>query len=149
MTHIDDPEVEAAYQADHAEARTAAGSPTELLGKVAQTDGTVRYTAPSLVVEFNGTRLEAGGFQPVGAYDVIVANANPSLERTPPPETAAPLFDRFPEGLTTQEVAALMTHGNDNPDPAGCEHELLELAAAGAIERISLGDSALWVTQAA
>ena len=54
---LDSPEVEAAYQADRAEARTAAGSPTEAQGKAAQTDGPVRYTAPSLVFERDGRRL--------------------------------------------------------------------------------------------
>lgn len=149
MAHIDDPAVEEAYRRDHAEARTAAGSPTELQGKAAQTDGPVRYTAPSLIVELGAERLEAGGFQPVGAYDVVVANINPSLERREPPETAQPLFERFPEGLTTQEVAALMTHGNDDPDRAATERELLELAADGSIQRIPLGDSALWLPAAA
>ena len=47
---IDDPATEAAYQADRALVRTAAGSPTEFQGKAADTDGAVRYTAPSLVV---------------------------------------------------------------------------------------------------
>ena len=67
----------------------------------------------------NGTKLVAGGFQPVEAYDVLVANLDPTLERKPPPETPAPLLEHFSDGLTTQEVAALMTHGNDAPDRRG------------------------------
>src|SRR4051812_29951541 len=46
---LDDPAVTEAYEADRAESRTAAGSPTEFQGKAAQTDGPVRYTAPSLI----------------------------------------------------------------------------------------------------
>ena len=46
---LDDPEVDAAYEADRADARTAEGSPTHFQGKAAQTDGLVRYTAPSLI----------------------------------------------------------------------------------------------------
>ena len=42
LAALDSPEVEGAYQADRAEARTAAGSPTEAQGKAAQTDGAVR-----------------------------------------------------------------------------------------------------------
>ena len=62
---LDDPEVEAAYQADRAEVRTAAGSPTALQGKSANTDGLERYTAPSLVFRHaSGRVLEAGGYQP-------------------------------------------------------------------------------------
>jgi hypothetical protein len=75
---IDDPEVVAAYEADRARARAAAGSPTEFQGKAANTDGAVRYTAPSLVFdEPDGQRLEAGGFQPIEAYDVVIANLDP------------------------------------------------------------------------
>ena len=51
---IDTPEVEEEYQRDRAEARTAAGSPTQLQGKHATSDGPVRYTAPSLVFEHGG-----------------------------------------------------------------------------------------------
>ena len=105
------PELIEAYERDRAEARTAAGSPTELQGKSAQTDGPVRYTAPSLIVEKDGLRLEAGGFQPTGAYDVVVANVDPTLTRHEPPEGPLPLLERYREGLSTQEVATLLTHG--------------------------------------
>ncbi len=66
--------VEDAYQRDRAEARTAAGSPTEFQGKSAQTDGPVRQTAPSIVFEHADRRLIAGGWQTIEAYDVCVAN---------------------------------------------------------------------------
>ena len=47
---MDSTETETAFAADRAEARTAAGTPTEFQGKSATTpDGEVRYTAPSLV----------------------------------------------------------------------------------------------------
>ncbi len=45
------------YQRDRAEARSAAGSPTQLQDKHAKTDGPVRYTAPSLVFERAGMRF--------------------------------------------------------------------------------------------
>ncbi len=139
-----DDAVEAAYQADRAEARTAAGSPTEFQGKAAASDGPVRYTAPSLIFTTPERSLEAGGFQPVEAYDVLVANLDPSLERTPPPDGVGELLKRFPEGLTTQEVAAVLAAGNDAPDRAGAEAALIELAAKRGAERVALGDDALW-----
>ncbi len=145
ISRIEDPAVEEAYAHDHAETRTAEGSVTDLQGKAAQTDGPVRYTAPSVVAERDGNRLEAGGFQPVQAYDVVVANLDRELSRAASPETPAPLFERFPEGLTTQEVAALLTRGNDEPDPRAAEVELLELVASGDVQRIEVGDGALWV----
>ena len=76
---LDTPEVTEAYEADKAQTRTAAGSAAELQGKTATTDGPVRFTAPSLVFQSNGTSLVAGGFQPVEAYDVLIANLDPTL----------------------------------------------------------------------
>ena len=141
---IDSPEVVAAYEADKHETRTAAGSAAELQGKTRATDGPVRFTAPSLAFASNGTRLVAGGFQPVEAYDVLVANLDPELRREPPPETPEPLLERFEFGLTTQEVAALLADGNERPDRAAAEAALLELVADGRAAREPLGDDALW-----
>jgi hypothetical protein len=143
---IDAPAVVAAYELDKAETRTAAGSPTELQGKAGNSDGAVRYTAPSLLFETSdGRRLEAGGFQPVEAYDVLIANLDPTLERKAPPEDPAALLQYFDFGLTTQEVAALMTHGNDRPDRSAAEAALLALVYEGRAERHALGGDALWL----
>ena len=138
------PEVEEAYQADRAEARTASGSPTEAQGKAAQTDGDTRYTAPSLIFECHGQRVEAGGFQPVEAYDVLIANLDPTLERTPPPEDPMEALAAFPYGLTTYEIAAIMTPNNGTPDPAAAEETLIDHVAEGEVIREPLGDGALW-----
>jgi predicted DsbA family dithiol-disulfide isomerase len=143
---LDSEEVTAAYEADKAHSRTAEGSATDLQGKAGNTDGVVRYTAPSIIFQSNGTRLEAGGFQPVEAYDVVIANLDPTLQRTAPPETPAPLLEAFPGGLTTQEVAALMTAGNDPVDRRTAEAALIELVFEGQARRVSLGDDALWLT---
>jgi predicted DsbA family dithiol-disulfide isomerase len=144
IDRLDSPGVTEAYERDRAEARAAAGSAAELQGKTATTDGPVRFTAPSLAFELGGARLVAGGFQPVEAYDVLVANLDPGLERQPPPESPVPLLERFPDGLTTQEVAALMTEGNDPPDRVAAERTLIELVADGVAVREPLGDDALW-----
>jgi predicted DsbA family dithiol-disulfide isomerase len=144
VAQIDAPDVVEAYHRDRDQTRKAAGSAAELQGKTATTDGPVRFTAPSVVFERDGTRLVAGGFQPVEAYDILVANLDPQLHREPPPDDPAPLLERFPDGLTTQEVAALLTHGNDKPDRAAAEAALLELVATGAAVRHPLGDDAVW-----
>lgn len=144
---IDDPAVLAAYERDKAETRTAAGSPTELQGKAGNSDGAVRYTAPSLLLEArDGRRLEAGGFQPVDAYDILIANLEPSLERQAAPDDPGELLEYFDLGLSTQEVAALMTRGNDRPDRVAAETALLALVAEGRAERHALGGDALWTT---
>ncbi|MEA2298046.1 MAG: hypothetical protein QOF77_982 [Solirubrobacteraceae bacterium] len=144
LAALGSPEVTEAYQRDRAEARTAAGGPTEFQGKAADSDGAVRYTAPSLIFEQDGRRLEAGGFQTIEAYDVIIANLDTSLERTPPPESPLPALERFPDGLTTQEVAAVMAGSLQDPDRLAAEQALVELACAGTVARLPLGDDALW-----
>jgi predicted DsbA family dithiol-disulfide isomerase len=146
---LDSREVTEAYERDRAEARSAAGSAAELQGKTASTDGPVRFTAPSVVFESDGRRLVAGGFQPVEAYDVLIANLDPTLQRQAAPATPEPLLERFDEGLTTQEVAALLAQGNDAPDRIAAETALIELVAEGAAVREPLGDDALWLSPSA
>lgn len=141
---IDDPRTREAYEADRAQTRTAAGGPTEFQGKARQTDGPVRYSAPSLVFEAGGRRLEAGGFQPVEAYDVLLANLDPAMERRPPAGSALEALGAFPAGLVTQEVAAIMAQNNQPPDRDAAERELIELVGEGAAVRIALGDDSLW-----
>jgi predicted DsbA family dithiol-disulfide isomerase len=144
LAALDDPRVGEAYEADKRETREADGGPTHFQGKARQTDGPVRYSAPSLVFKAGDRRLEAGGFQPVEAYDVLIANLDPTLRREPPPEDPRAALQRFPDGLVTQEVAAIMTAGNDPPDRAGAERALLALLGAGSARRTPLGDDALW-----
>jgi predicted DsbA family dithiol-disulfide isomerase len=146
---LDSREVTEAYERDRAAARSAAGSAAELQGKTASTDGPVRFTAPSVVFESDGRRLVAGGFQPVEAYDVLIANLDPTLQRQAAPATPEPLLERFDEGLTTQEVAALLAQGNDAPDRIAAETALIELVAEGAAVREPLGDDALWLSPSA
>jgi hypothetical protein len=149
ITMLDSPEVSEAYDRDRAEARTAGGSPAEFQGKTAASDGPVRFTAPSVVFERDGLRLVAGGFQPIEAYDVLVANIDPTLDREAPPDGPEPLLDYFSEGLTTQEVALLLTRSNDAVDRLAAETALIELAGAGVAVREPLGDDALWRSAAA
>lgn len=143
---IDDPRTEEAYQVDRARTRTAAGGPTEAQGKSAQSDGPVRFTAPSLqFTHRDGTMLEAGGFQPVEAYDVCLANLDPTLERRDAPEDAAEVLREFEYGLTTAEVAAVMAPHLTAADTEHAELALIEAVAAGDATRVALGDDALWL----
>jgi 2-hydroxychromene-2-carboxylate isomerase len=139
-----DDEVRAAYEADKAEARSAAGSPTEAQGKARVTDGPVRYTAPSLLFSANGTRLEAGGFQTIEAYDVVIANLDPTLARAEHAPDAAAVLDRFPDGVTTAEAAAVLAPPLTDPDRDAAEDALIALVAEGRAEKLPLGDDALW-----
>lgn len=141
---LDADRVSEAYAADRAEARGAAGSPTEAQGKAANTDGVVRYTAPSLRFVQGERVLEAGGFQPLEAYDVVLANLDPALVRRPPAADALELLREFPDGLVTQEVAALMAGHLQDADRAGAEEALIGLVARGEASREPVGDDAIW-----
>jgi 2-hydroxychromene-2-carboxylate isomerase len=116
MARIDSPEVEEAYQRDRAEARSAGRGAASLQGKTANTDGEERYTASSLIFERGDLRFEAGGWQPVAAYDVIVANLDPTLTCRPDVDDPAELLRELPYGLATREVALAMSARNDEPD---------------------------------
>jgi 2-hydroxychromene-2-carboxylate isomerase len=145
---IDSPAVIEAYEADRAEARSAAGGATEFQGKAANTDGTVRFTAPSVVFEGDAGSIEAGGFQSVEAYDLAVANLDRSLVRRDAPDDPLEALKAMPYGLTTQEVAAVMARGNEAPDRAAAEDALIGLVADGAVARLPLGDDAVWMPRA-
>ncbi len=146
MAVIDSPEVEQAYQADRAEARTAAGSPTAFQGKAANTDGELRYTAPSLIFRAGEASLEVGGFQPMEAYDVAVANLDPSGSRRPvPDDRPEEVLAAFPLGLTTQEVAEVMRTDIEQPvDRRAAAQSLLRAVGRGTVTVEPLGDDGLW-----
>jgi protein-disulfide isomerase-like protein with CxxC motif len=146
VARIDDADVGAAYVADRAAARTAAGSPTEAQGRAFNSDGAVRYTAPSLhfTNDDDGRSLEAGGFQPLEAYDVAIANLDPTLPRRAPAEDPLDVLAAFEHPLATAEVVATMTPHLGEPDPLGVELALIAAVADGRARRIPAGNSALW-----
>ena len=142
---IDHPEVVASYESDRARARSAAGSPTEFQGRAANTDGAVRYTAPSLVFDGpDGQRLEAGGFQPIEAYDVVIANLDPAVARRPPANDPIEVLSALPYELTTAEVAAVMAEHLAVPDLVGVEAALITATGEGRVVRRPVGDGSLW-----
>ena len=147
VASIDEHDVVAAYETDRARARSAAGTPTHVQGRHAESDGPVRYTAPSVVFEHpDGRSLEVGGFQPFESYDNALANLEPALERRPPPTEAADAVLEFPVGLTTAEVAAIMRPTDlDEADLAATERELIAAVDTGAISGEPHGSDALWL----
>jgi hypothetical protein len=142
-----EPETEELFAADRALARSAAGGPTEFQGRSATTpDGEVRFTAPSVVFTADdGGSLEAGGFQPIEAYDVCIANLDRSLSRRDPADDVAEVLEAFPDGLTTFEVATVMAPHLQSPDTEATEDALISLVASGGAERLAFGNDALWV----
>jgi protein-disulfide isomerase-like protein with CxxC motif len=148
---IDDPEILAIYEEDKARTRSAEGRPTHVQNRHSDSDGPVRYTAPTVIFEMpDGRWLEVGGFQPFESYDNALANLDPGLERRPTPERAADAVLAFPIGLTTAEVAAIM-RGSDleDADLPAAERELIGAVDDGELVRIAAGTDALWVPASA
>jgi protein-disulfide isomerase-like protein with CxxC motif len=142
---IDDPDVLAEYERQRAQARSAAGTPSEAQDKTTVSDGAVRYTAPSVLFGRGDEVAYAGGWQPLLAYDTVLVNFAPELERVPAPESPQPLLDFFPGGLTTAEVALLLAVGSDPvPDRVATEELLSELVAGGRATRVAVGSDAVW-----
>jgi 2-hydroxychromene-2-carboxylate isomerase len=139
-------ETEELFAADRALARSAAGGATAFQGKAATTpEGEVRFTAPSLVFSTSdGRSLEAGGFQPLEAYDVAIANLDRTLVRRPPADEATDVLAAFPDGLTTAEVAAVLAPHLRPADRDAAEDQLIAAVAAGAARRRPFGNDALW-----
>ena len=145
VASLDDEDVWTRYDADRALTRSAEGTPTHAQGKTASHGGPERYTAPSLIFRTqDGRSLEAGGFQSLEAYDVILANLAPGLERRPVTEDPVELLAAFPEGLTTAEVAEAMRRDLAPDDRAGALAALTRAAQAGDVRRVGVGDDALW-----
>jgi protein-disulfide isomerase-like protein with CxxC motif len=144
VARIGDADVEEAYRRDRAEVREAAGSPAELQGKTARSDGPERYTAPTLIFAQEDTRLVAGGHQSLAAYDVLLANLPPPPPPEPPPENPRLLLERSPHGLTTREIARTLAADNDEPDDDASTQALLALDAEGEASVRALGSGALW-----
>ena len=146
-----EPETDELFAADRALARTAAGGATEFQGRSATTpEGEIRFTAPSAVFETSdGRSLEVGGFQPLEAYDVAIANLDRSLARREPADDVTAVLAAFPDGLTTAEVAAVMAPHLTPPDRDAAEDALIHAVASGAAGRRAFGNDALWTSTAA
>jgi protein-disulfide isomerase-like protein with CxxC motif len=146
VARIDDPAIVSIYDEDKARTRSAEGRPTHVQNRHSESDGPVRYTAPTVIFEMpDGRWLEVGGFQPFESYDNALANLDPALERRPAPERAADAVLAFPIGLTTAEVAAIM-RGSDTSaeDIPGAERELIAAVDDGELVGIPAGTDALW-----
>jgi protein-disulfide isomerase-like protein with CxxC motif len=145
VARLDDPAVEAAYQEDRALSRTAAGRPTEAQGRDANTDGAVRYTAPSLIFTTDdGRSLEVGGFQPLEAYDTALANLDVTLTRRPPAEDPVDVLRALPYPPVTREVAAAMTTNLGEVDDDAAERALIAAAGEGRVRREPVGTGGVW-----
>jgi protein-disulfide isomerase-like protein with CxxC motif len=142
---IDSDDVIAEYDRHRVEARSAAGTPSEAQAKTTVSDGAVRYTAPSVLFRRDDGVAHAGGWQPLLAYDTVLANFAPDLYRISAPESPEPLLEFFPGGLTTAEVALLLAEGPDPvPDRERAASLLDSLAGEKRVVRVPTGSDAVW-----
>ena len=80
--------------------------------------------------------LEAGGFQSIEAYDVLHRQpGHDASTGAAHAENAAEILPEFPDGLTTAEVAAIMTPNNGFPDLGAAEDSLISLVGDGKAQR--------------
>jgi predicted DsbA family dithiol-disulfide isomerase len=105
-----EPEVEQALRDDMAAARAPTAAARALDHKLAGPGDERRYTCPSFrfVRLVDGRTVDVPGFQPYAAYDVVLANLKPHLERRAPAASAEEVLAWAGEPLATAEVAAIM-----------------------------------------
>ncbi len=103
-------ETERALREDLARAREPMPAARVLDDKLANWSGGRRYTCPSYEIQrlSDGVRISVPGFQPFAAYDVVLANLLPELERRELPDDAAKVLEWAGTPLASQEVATVM-----------------------------------------
>lgn len=110
---IEQPEVEQQLREDMEAARRPMPAARVLDHKLANWSGGRRYTCPSLEITrlSDGVTISVPGFQPYAAYDVVLANLVPGLDRRPAAESAAEVLRWAEVPLASQEVAAVRCSG--------------------------------------
>jgi predicted DsbA family dithiol-disulfide isomerase len=102
--------VEDELRADMAAAREPMPAARVLDERLANWSGGRRYTCPSYEITrlSDGVTISIPGFQPFAAYDVVLANLVPDLDRCDPPESAAEVLEWAAVPLASQEVATVL-----------------------------------------
>src|SRR5215207_3832185 len=111
-----DPAVENELRADMAAARAPTPAARAMDHKLAGPDEERRYTCPSLrfVRAVDDRTVDVPGFQPYAAYEVVLANLSPHLERRAAATTPEEVLAWAGEPLATREIAAVMCAGDDD-----------------------------------
>ncbi len=102
-------DVEEATREDMRLARQPMPAARALDHKLANWSGGRRYTCPSYEVTraSDGVRISIPGFQPFAAYDVVLANLVPGVERHDPPGSVEEVLHWTGTPLATKEVAVV------------------------------------------
>jgi predicted DsbA family dithiol-disulfide isomerase len=104
-----DGEVRDALRDDMSDARAPMPAARALDHKLANWSGGRRYTCPSyeIVRLEDRVRIAVPGFQPSAAYEVVLANLVPGMDRRDPPGTVEEVLAWAGTPLATREVAAV------------------------------------------
>jgi predicted DsbA family dithiol-disulfide isomerase len=98
-----------------------------------------RYTTPTYLFEIDGRSATVPGFQPLAAYEVVLQNLAPELERRPAPDPVGFVRARAGEDYATVEIAAAVARSERHTT------EKLEAALAdGSVVRKAVGARELW-----
>jgi 2-hydroxychromene-2-carboxylate isomerase len=100
------PAVEDALRADIQAARSPSPAARRLDHKLGGPEHERRYTAPSYEITADGRTFTLPGFNPVEAYEVVLANLG--LTRRAKPDSVEQVLAWAPEPLATVEVVAIM-----------------------------------------
>src|SRR3712207_2181807 len=102
-------DVEAPLREDMARPREPIAAARVLDHKLANWSGGRRYTCPSyeIVRTTDDVRIAVPGFQPFAAYDVVLANLVPGLDRREPPDSVEEVLEWTGTPLASQEVAVV------------------------------------------
>lgn len=131
-----DPEVEERLRRDMELAREPLPAARALDHKLANWSGGRRYTCPSYEIErpADGVRIAIPGFQPFAAYDIVLANLVPGLERRDPPADALAVLEWSQIAMATVEVAAVLER-----DPYEVREDLARVA-----QLVPVGADGFW-----
>lgn len=129
-------DVESAMRVDMAHAREPSCAARVLDERLANWSGGRRYTCPSYEIrrDRDGVQIAVPGFQPFAAYDVVLANLVPGLDRRDPPGSVLEVLEWAGEPLASREVAVVM-----DIDHAAAREELGRVA-----DEEHVGADGLW-----
>ncbi len=135
-----DDDVEQVMREDMAAAREPSCAARVLDERLANWSGGRRYTCPSYEIRRNrdGVQIAVPGFQPFAAYDVVLANLVPGLDRRDPPKSVLEVLEWAGEPLASREVAVVM-----DIDHAAAREELGRVA-----DEEHIGADGLWSASA-
>ncbi len=132
--------VDAAVREDMDRARRPSAAARVLDARLANWSGGRRYTCPSYEITrlSDGVTIAVPGFQPFAAYDVVLANLVPGVDRREAPADVSDVLRWAGTPLATQEVASVCETTRD---------EAREALGRVAVER-HVGTDGFWTLAA-